>query len=133
MGGARSCSRRLEHRGSCDWRVRQRHCRDGLDTLQYVNRGDADRPTHAEGLPKNSSLPPLPPPPARQYFVAYSDPCAGAEFCPLMADALYGQMVGLYSGFDWHVNKSLVTSHLAAEERYSYDKSGLKVGAASEV
>lgn len=45
-----------------------------------------------------------------------------------MADALYGQMVGLYNGFDWHVDESLVAKHLAAEERYSYDLSGLKVG-----
>lgn len=62
-----------------------------------------------------------------QYFVAFSDPCDGAEFCPLMADALYGQMLGLYNGFDWHVNKSLIANHLRAEDAYSFDSSGFKV------
>ena len=63
-----------------------------------------------------------------QYFIAYSDPCDGAAFCPLMADALYGQVVGLYNGFKWHVDPLLVSNHLLAEETYSFDKSGLKVG-----
>jgi hypothetical protein len=64
------------------------------------------------------------------YFKAYTDgPNAQKQYNVLMADALYGQMLGLhhFGGDGWHTEQSIVAQHLAAEVTYNFDQAGFKV------